>query len=197
MAIADRLLRSVLAVTALLAVGLAAPRAQAADPAEPEARANAAEPEPESPSRWYGWQTLATDGAALGLISASLATVDGGGRSPSSALAWGALGAYALGAPVMHFVHENPGRGFASFGIRIGGPVVLGVAGAMAENCGGGGGDFCGLGGALIGTTLGIATAITIDAAVFAYDDRPEDVAASRRLQLGFNQRGVVAFGTF
>jgi hypothetical protein len=177
----------------LLAVALGSPHARAADDAPTPQFSE------EPPSRWYGWQTLATDGAAIGLISASLATADNNGRnSPSLALAWGALGAYALGAPVMHFVHENPGRGFASFGMRIGGPVVLGFTGALLENCRSGGHDLCGLGGALIGTGLGIIGAVAVDAAVFAYDDKPaENEAARRSFRIGFNPRGVVAFGNF
>lgn len=187
-----RLPRFALGCAALLTTALGSHRACAADDAP------APHSTEEAPSRWYGWQTLATDGAAVGLITASLITVDGGQHSPSSALAWGALGVYGLGAPVMHFVHENPGRGFASFGLRIGGPIVLGFTGAMLENCRGGGGEFCGLGGALIGTTLGIIGAVTVDAAVFAYDDKPaENEAASRRFRIGLSPRGVVAFGNF
>jgi hypothetical protein len=192
MGTADRLPCRVLGVAALLAVALGSPCARAADDT-PAPRSTE-----EEPSRWYGWQTLATDGAAVGLLTASLFTVDNDGRnSPSSALAWGALGAYALGAPVMHFVHENPGRGLASFGMRVGAPIVLGFTGALLENCGGGGGDFCGLGGALIGTSLGIIGAVAVDAAVFAYDDKPENEAASRRFRIGLSPRGVVAFGNF
>lgn len=191
MGTADRLPGRVLGVAALLAVLLGSHHVRAADDAPPPRFTE------EPPNRWYGWQTLATDGAAVGLISASLATADNGRNSPSSALAWGALGAYALGAPVMHFVHENPGRGFASFGMRVGGPILLGVTGAMLENCGGGGGDFCGLGGALIGTSLGIIGAVAVDAAVFAYDDKPENEVALRGLRIGLGPRGVVAFGNF
>jgi hypothetical protein len=192
MGTADCLPRRVLGVAALLAAVLGSHQARAADDAPPPPRFTE-----EPPNRWYGWQTLATDGAAVGLISASLATADNGRNSPSSALAWGALGAYALGAPVMHFVHENPGRGLASFGMRVGGPILLGFTGAMLENCGGGGGDFCGLGGALIGTSLGIIGAVAVDAAVFAYDDKPENEVALRGLRIGLGPRGVIAFGNF
>jgi hypothetical protein len=193
MGTADRLPCRVLGVAVLLAAVLGSHHARASDAAPRPPPRFAEEP----PSRWYGWQTLATDGAAVGLISASLATVDNGRNSPSSALAWGALGVYALGAPVMHFVHENPGRGLASFGMRVGGPIVLGFTGAVLEDCGGGGGDFCGLGGALIGTSLGIIGAVAVDAAVFAYDDQPENQVALRGLRIGFGPRGAIAFGDF
>ena len=151
----------------------------------------------ETPSRWYGWQTLAADGMSLALTVGSIALAGSGGEEPSSALGWGALGTYVLGGPILHFVHENPGRGFASLGMRVVGPIALGVIGAAAEDCANHGGDFCGLGGAVVGATMGIVAAITIDAAVFAYDDPPEGAALAPRFRLGLSPRGVVAFGAF
>ncbi|MES1184562.1 MAG: hypothetical protein ABUL60_12155 [Myxococcales bacterium] len=151
----------------------------------------------ETPSRWYGWQTLAADGMAVALTVGSIALAGSGGEEPSSALGWGALGTYVLGAPVLHFVHENPGRGFASLGMRVVGPIALGVLGAAAEDCANHGGEFCGVGGAVVGATMGIVAAITIDAAVFAYDDPPEGAALAPRFRLGLSPRGVVAFGAF
>lgn len=152
-------------------------------------------PAADAPSRWYGWQTLAADGAALTLSVASIALSDASSDAPSTALGWGAFGTYALGAPVLHVVHGNPGRGFASVGLRLGGPIVLAFLGASAESCNGG--DFCGFGGALVGVTTGILAAIAIDAALLAYDDAPEANAAVPRFQLGLSPRGVVASGTF
>jgi hypothetical protein len=154
--------------------------------------------EPQS-NRWYGWQTLATDGASFALVVGSISLGGGGdgGNSISSVLLLGAFGAYALGGPVVHLVHGNPGRAFASLGMRVGGPILLAFAGVAAENCGNQGGDFCGLGGALLGVTAGVITAVAVDAAVFAYDERPESRAAAPRFRLGLSPRGVVAFGTF
>lgn len=151
----------------------------------------------ETPSRWYGWQTLAADGMSLALTVGAIALAGSGGEEPSSALGWGALGTYVLGAPILHFVHENPGRGFASLGMRVVGPIALGVIGAAAEDCANHGGEFCGVGGAVVGATMGIVAAITIDAAVFAYDDPPEGAALAPRFRLGLSPRGVVAFGAF
>jgi len=184
------------------APALAAPASPAAAPPALEPALAAPEEEsihplPETPSRWYGWQTLATDGGAVVLIAASLVTIDGSRDTASEALAWGAFGAYALGAPVVHFAHSNPGRGLGSVAMRIGGPIVLGLVGSELEDCGNGGGDFCGLGGALLGATAGIIGAVAVDAAVFAYDDQPESSASAPRFRLGLSPRGVVAAGTF
>jgi hypothetical protein len=151
----------------------------------------------EAPSRWYGWQTLAADGASLALSIGAIGVAGSGSDTPSEALAWGALATYALAAPVVHWVHENPGRGFASLGLRVGGPIVLGLIGVEAEDCSHHGGDLCGLGGALIGVTVGIVAAVTIDAAVFAYDEAPETHAAAARFRVGVGPRGLVAFGSF
>lgn len=184
----------------------ASPPASSATPTSPAASAapvpvveEAIHPFPtdETSSRWYGWQTLATDGAAVALVLASIATAGGSGDSASGACGVGAVGVYALGAPAVHFVHGNPGRGFASLGIRVGAPVVLGFLGVEAENCGEHGGDFCGFGGALLGVSAGIIGAIAIDAAVLAYDDEPADSAYTSSFLLGIGPRGVVASGTF
>lgn len=152
----------------------------------------------ESPRRWYGWQTLATDGGALLLIGASISMAGGSGDSASATFGVGALGAYALGGPIVHFAHANVGRGLASLGIRVGAPVVLAYAGVLLENCGNGGGEFCGLGGAVLGFSAGIISAVVIDSAVLAFEGgSAESEASAPRFQLGFSPRGVVAAGTF
>jgi hypothetical protein len=102
------------------------------------------EQEPRAGSRWYGWQTLTVDGAALvlGLAGAGLGSADGAGL---------ALGGYLLGAPTVHLVHDRAGVGLASLGLRIGAPLVgVGVAAASAD-CDTGH-DFCGLGEAILGS---------------------------------------------
>lgn len=174
-----------------LAIVLAGNSAHADESAAPSARAAT----PEKPSRWYGWQTLAADGGAAVLVLSAV-SFDQRPGSPSTALAFGALGTYALGGPIIHLVHQNYGRSAASLGMRVGGPILLAVTGAVVA-CGDDHGEFCGLGAGLLGASLGVVTAITVDAAVFAYDDEPEPEAARPTLRLGFSARGVTAFGTF
>ena len=123
-------------------------------------------------------------------------SVDQRQGSPSGVLGFGALGTYALGAPIIHLVHHNYGRSAASLGLRVGGPILLAVTGAVVA-CGDSHGEFCGLGAGLLGASLGVVAAIAVDAAVFAYDDEPEAEAARPTLRLGFTGRGVTAFGTF
>lgn len=120
---------------------------------------------------WYGWQTLTADGASFAalLVSASL---DGQGTSNGSAgvgLAWLGLLGYEAAPGIIHFAHRNPGRGFASFGMRLGMPLAGAFVGAsVASDCNT---NLCEANGAAIGILLGMAGAIAIDAAVFAYDE--------------------------
>jgi hypothetical protein len=91
----------------------------------------------------------------------------GTGHDVGTGLAWFGLVSYGLTPGFIHFVHHNPGRGFASFGMRLGLPWAGAIIGASAAgNC-----DDCAEAGAGAGILLGIAGAIAIDAAVFAYDD--------------------------
>lgn len=111
-------------------------------------------------AHWYGWQTLIADGASLSALLA--------GGQEESLVALGLLG-YEFAPGIIHFAHRNPGRGFASFGIRLGMPLAGAFIGAaLASNCND---NLCEAGGAAVGLLAGMGGAIAIDAAVFAYDD--------------------------
>ena len=118
--------------------------------------------------RWYGWQTLTADGIDLGVLILAGSTGDRGtARDVGTGLVWFGLLSYELTPGFIHFVHHNPGRGFASFGMRFGLPLTGAIIGASAAgNC-----EDCAEAGAGAGILLGMAGAIAIDAAVFAYDD--------------------------
>jgi hypothetical protein len=120
---------------------------------------------------WYGWQTLVADGASFATLiaAASVDSQDHGRDSPASTLAWLGVLSYELTPGIIHFVHRNPGRGFASFGLRLGMPIAGAFIGASAAS--GCNGFLCEAGGAAIGVLAGMGGAIAIDAAVFAYDD--------------------------
>jgi hypothetical protein len=131
--------------------------------------------------RWYGWQTLTADGSsfALVLLSASLST-RGNESAEGALLLSGALG-YWLAPGIIHLAHGHVGRGFGSVGMRFGMPMAGAFVGlAAASGCRG---FLCETNGAAIGTLIGMAGAIAIDAAVFAYDDpKPFDPIEARRL---------------
>jgi hypothetical protein len=115
-------------------------------------------------TEWYGWQTLAVDVGAVAL--AGIAT-----RQGSASLAYLAIGSYALAAPIVHFAHGEGGRGGGSLGLRLGLPILVGFALSQAEqsNCSG---EFCGLGGLVVGAGLGVLTAIVLDASALAWHRR-------------------------
>jgi hypothetical protein len=122
--------------------------------------------------KWYGWQTLTADGASFGLLTmaAVFSNEAGDHDSDATALAWFGLLGYELAPGIIHFVHKNPGRGFASMGLRLGMPLTGAILGAsFASGCSGFG---CEEGGAALGLLLGMGGAIAIDSAVFAYDDQ-------------------------
>jgi len=121
--------------------------------------------------RWYGWQTLTADGVSLAalLVSASLDSQGSGNGSAGVGLTWLGLAGYEAAPGIIHFAHKNPGRGFASLGLRLGMPLAGAYAGAsVASGCNT---NLCEANGAAIGILLGMAGAIAIDAAVFAFDD--------------------------
>jgi len=141
-------------------------------PAEPTPPDHREEPE----RRWYGWQVMLTDGAAL----ASLA-----GSGQSSGWGYLALALYLGGGPVVHFAHENVAIGFASLGVRVVGPLGGALMGALVgalvqgNNCNGD--YFCvppavvGLG---VGVVVGTLAASIVDIAALSYQKAPVETRA-------------------
>ena len=121
--------------------------------------------------RWYGWETLTSDGVSLTMVvvGVALASNDSGRDTAASDVAFLGVLNYEFGPGIIHFLHRNPGRGFASMGLRFAMPVAGGFVGASAAS--GCNGFFCQAGAAAVGLLAGMGGAIAIDAAVFAYDD--------------------------
>jgi hypothetical protein len=168
-----------------------APQAANPAPLPPPVLRPAAPPQPVPLTKrnWYGWQTLATDGASLALFFAAVG-------SQSEGLGWASLGGYALGGPVVHFAHERIGIGFLSFALRIGIPTAL-FYGAVAASD-----DKDDWGGALAGLALGflgVGAAIAIDSAVLARETVTVDPREQTKLrlvpQLAVDPRGGVRAG--
>jgi hypothetical protein len=111
---------------------------------------------------WYGEQTLLADGLSL-LFALGAA---GGETEPLLVLA---SAGYVLGGPIVHLAHGSLWRAGVSLGLRVGLPLLFTAIGVQLEDCHSGE-DFCGLGSVVIGGSLGILTAIVLDAAVLAYE---------------------------
>ena len=101
-------MRSACLITALLLVSLAA-RAQQA---------------PEE-TRWYGWQTLLTDGAAVALVA--LTAVPGASNTQVTALGVTSALVYGFGGPFVHAARGRWNAALKSLGLRVG----LGLAGGV------------------------------------------------------------------
>lgn len=131
--------------------------------------------------RWYGWQTLSVDALPIGLLITGI-TVEGDARP--TLLVSGAT-TFAVGAPVVHMVHDRPLIGLASFGLRVGLP-VLGIAVGSAFYNPNISPDIPGSpkddsdDGALplvVGGLIGVAGASALDAGLLAYETSPESAA--------------------
>lgn len=166
----------VVALTVLVAVSLASRDALADDPPASDGASDAApvavpaaaiapQAAPAAKTEWYGHQTLATDALGFGV----------GALAPSSGVgfAYAGLATYLLGAPIVHVAHGNVAKGFGDLGLRASIPVAGAFMGALIGAATGSRDDAVDattqmFQGAAIGVLAGVATAITIDAAVLA-----------------------------
>jgi hypothetical protein len=175
---------SFVAASILLGPSLArADEAAPAPSAPPSTTGSGASPPEDAPkpTRWYGFETLAVDGAALAMSIPAIAANNAGmqtGFLIATTLAYG------LGGPIVHFTHGQLGKGFLDLGMRLALPFATGLLGFalgassyQAPSCSPG--ASCGLGnafaqldaeaeGVTIGGLLGIAGAVTVDAVVLA-----------------------------
>lgn len=128
---------------------------------------------------WYGWQPLLIDTVSTALgVGEGLLLVKASSGDPSFSpagtallLAPGVLGGlgYLFGGPTVHWLHARVGTGFLSLGLRVGlplaglglGALIPGIAGR--EN----------LAGALVGTAVGMGTAMVVDDAFLAKETVP------------------------
>jgi hypothetical protein len=91
-----------------------------------------------------------------------------------------------LGGPIVHFAHNEIGKGFGSLGVRAGAPLalaivggVVGLAASSGNNSDDGWGALAGVAvGAGVGFCLGIVGAIAIDAAAFSEEKIPAKAPA-------------------
>jgi hypothetical protein len=150
-------------------------------------------------TRWYGWQTLAADGAAIGLLATTWSVGDG------TLAEAGAVLTYWLGAPFVHVAHERPLTALASTGLRAGAPLTGALVAYALLDCSGQ--DFCGLGAIAVGAPIGAGVAIVVDGAVLAREDvrsvpgrHPRSARRLRSLPsvaVTHEWRGIVLTGDF
>jgi len=149
----------------------------------PNAPYGQAPPEPErTVRRWYGWQTLLADGLTSTAFLIAAAQDRSNDQEPY--LVVGALG-WFLAPPIIHFGHGNVAEGFASLGLRVA-PVLLFAAWASeCFNFDGGQGDEGSCTALAVVAFLSIPAAVTVDAAVLAYDETKERPSTAFALSFG------------
>ncbi len=147
-------------------------------------------PKAVKPTRWYGWQLLITDGAAVLTVLADQPAV-------------GSL-AYVLGGPIVHGVHQRPKQCFASVGMRLVLPLASYLLVNSARTC-----DPIANPGACDSSTtykLGVLTgallASTVDIAFLSTETRPKKapgatLAITPSVVVDRRGGGVVVGGAF
>lgn len=154
------------------------PSTRTAEPAAPSAPSQTADTTQKKEKEWYGWQTLICDGASV--VTAPIGV---------------GIGGYLLCAPIVHFAHGQPLAGIGSLGLRLGAPLGLAIAGGVLERGVSSGGTGRGYAGAAVGFVLGIATAITLDAALLARKEVKNTEKKPTIVPTGNAQSGRIELG--
>jgi hypothetical protein len=143
----------------------------------------------EPATRWYGWQIVPIDAVALSVIVAELAL--GERATPAPGIL--ALGAYALGGPVVHLAHGRSSTALGSVALRLALPAIGALVGSSLENCEN---DSC-TGGVptVYGGLAGAVPAMVLDSALLARAPLP--VTASLSLPIGRQSLRVAVSGRF
>jgi len=108
-----------------------------------------------------------------------------------------------MGGPSVHWAHGRIGAGFASLGIRIGIPAMLGLAGfaiggASSSGCRGDTCKFVGMVvGAGIGSGAGIIVASLIDVTVLAQSAADDPGTSGASVSLALGPSGMRLLGRF
>lgn len=122
---------------------------------------------------WYGWQTLIADGI-------SFTAIIGGTATKSTGVLTAGIVGFVFATPIVHMAHANVGPGIGSIGLRVFMPLTgMGIGALTGLIIGGtaGRGSLAKFGegangaatGAVLGTFIGGAASVLIDAAGLAY----------------------------
>ena len=120
---------------------------------------------PKTERRWYGWQTLLTDGTSAFTLYVAADSVDD--DATQQTLVEIAVLGYLAGAPVVHWANGQTGIGFASLAMRTTSAVAF-LFGALDTAD-----DDPAAGALLVIGITGLIAAIPIDAAALARKDVP------------------------
>jgi len=146
----------------------------------------------EPPPRWYGWQALITDGAALGAFA--FVPVFGNHLIASAPI-------FFLGTPIVHLANGRPLVSLLSVAMRAGVPIGMAQLAASLRRGGRGATDFSCKGlsncdAQALALGLGAVAVVVVDAALLAYE-RPTPAVPKKTsvLPTGFAQPGALSLG--
>lgn len=124
-------------------------------------------------SRWYGWQVLLAD-----VVGGTLSIAGAIENESGLVIAGGAV--QLIGPPTIHWLHGRVGVGFASLGLRVGGPLVGGLAAAGIQVAAGYNIDWIGVG---LGASAGALIAAVVDVAALSHEriSRPQTALRTHR----------------
>jgi hypothetical protein len=140
-------------------VAHAGPPALPPNPSESAETSESSEPEYDD----YRLTLLLSDLSAVSLLIGTAAVSEN--ETIATGFVVAGLGTYALGGPIIHFAHRQPGRGFTSLGLRVGLPgagILIGVG--LAASCAGESGEtagWCVVGAVIFGGVVAVGGALT------------------------------------
>jgi hypothetical protein len=131
------------------------------------------QPEVQTVTRWYGWQTLIAAGLSDTLLVAGFiagANELGDGRLSGGTLALAVTGyaGHALSGPIIHYAHGSSRRALLSFGMNL----VLPTSGMWLGSALGKADERPGVG-FVAGALAGVAVAQVVDISVLTYREAP------------------------
>jgi len=169
--------------TALVVVAIARTAA-----AEPPAVATPIATAPPAGEPSYRLQTATVDAIAIGLTTLAAS-------AKSEGAAYLGVGTYLVGSPIVHIVHDHPGRAGASFGLRVLLPFIGGLIGDEQGGCHG---DVCDSGYPGLGLFAGMVAATVLDTMWLAEgDEAPPRASWSPTVSAGHTGVSLGVTGRF
>jgi hypothetical protein len=136
---------------------------------------------PPTQRSFYGWQIIAVGEVGAVLVSASLVLPDRFlSTAPSAAAFIVGVPTYLLGAPIVHWSHDDFGKGLISLAANATLPVIGGVAG-RAVACSGEHATDCAYRGFGAGLALTALVLPLVDALVLGWETVPLDARGATR----------------
>lgn len=132
------------------------PPTAAAPPATPPAAPVAPVPRT-TRTKWYGRETLIVDGVSAGVFALGVGVAWSAQGEGMLLFPLAGIVSYGIGAPIVHTTHGNVGRAAASLALRVALPTIgTELTSPRPDDS--------------VGLVIGVASAVALDASVFAFE---------------------------